>query len=214
MNKGFTLMELLASIIIIGLLLIITIPSYIYIMNTSNETNYNNKMNSIKIESLKYGEKIKDEIQASTCKNVSIAELIQKGYLKSDYKTQDALKNPYTNQPFEEKLSICYCSSNNELKAFYLDSFDYTKSYIKGSQVKYNEMIYESVVSYDYFAIVNDIGDTDHPAQKRTIKWNNSGDAVSTCTGYYNEELNLCISNASTLNPNYVLSNFFKKIEC
>lgn len=210
MNKGFTLIELLASILIIGLLLVITIPSYIYILNTSKETTYNNKLNTIKIEALKYGEKIKDEVQADTCKDLNISELIQKGYLKSDYKTKDALENPYTKQEFEEKLSICYCTSNNELKAFYIDEFDYTKSYIKGTQVRYNGKIYESVVTYDYNAIANDINNN----KKTTLKWNNSGDASNTCTGYYNEEINLCVSSIGTVNSNYVISNFFKLIEC
>ena len=51
-NKGFTLIELLASIIIIGLILVITIPSYIYIYNSSRETSYNNKLNTIKLNLL------------------------------------------------------------------------------------------------------------------------------------------------------------------
>lgn len=210
MNKGFTLIELLASIIIIGLLLIITIPSYISVYNTSRETAYNNKMKNIKLQAVKYAEKIKDEVQADFCKEVKIKDLIQKGYLTTDYKTKDAIENPYTKNDFEENLSVCYCSSDNELKAFYIDAFDYTKSYVKGTEVRYNGKIYQSVVTYDYMTIVNDI----NANKKTTKKWDNNGNQVSSCTGYFNDEINVCISSTSTLNTTYVLNNFFKVIEC
>ena len=210
MNKGFTLVELLASIIIIGLILVITIPSYIYIYNSTRETSYNNKLNTIKQEALKYGEKIKDEIQADNCKDIEISELIRKGYLKSDYKTKDALENPLTKNDFTNNLSICYCRSNNELKAFYLDNFDYTKTYPKGTEIRYNGKVYQSMTSYDY----NDIVDSINNQKKTDYKWNNSGNVTASCTGYLNKEIDLCITSISLVNETYVVNNFFKMIEC
>ena len=210
MNKGFTLVELLASIIIIGLILVITIPSYIYIYNSTRETSYNNKLNTIKQEALKYGEKIKDEIQADNCKDIEISELIRKGYLKSDYKTKDALENPLTKNDFTNNLSICYCRSNNELKAFYLDNFDYTKTYPKGTEIRYNGKVYQSMTSYNY----NDIVDSINNQKKTDYKWNNSGNVTASCTGYLNKEIDLCITSISLVNETYVVNNFFKMIEC
>lgn len=210
MNKGFTLIELLASIIIIGLILVITIPSYIYIYNSSRETSYNNKLNTIKQQAIKYSEKIKDNVKNDTCINVEINQLIKKGYLKSDFKTRDAIENPLTKKDFNDDIEVCYCASNNELKAFYLDSFDYTKTYPKGTEIKYNNKVYQSMVAYDYNEIITDIT----AAKETDTKWNNSGNVVSKCTGYYNKEIGLCVSSAGSLNASYVINNFFRLIEC
>ena len=215
MKKGFTLIELLASIIIIGLLLIITIPSYIYIYNSSKQTAYNNKLSSLKINSLKYAEKIKDEVQSETCIDVQIKDLIQKGYIKSDYKTKDALENPYTKQELEENLSVCYCTTNNELKAFYADTFDNTKSYVKGDQVKYNNKIYECMSSYSYNGILSDM--ENNKDKKQTDGYDENGKERfnnADCQGYYNGEINLCITSGTSLTNDYLISKFFKLIEC
>lgn len=215
MKKGFTLIELLASIIIIGLLLIITIPSYIYIYNSSKQTAYNNKINSLKINSLRYAEKIKDEVQADICINVQIKELIKKGYIKSDYKTKDALENPYTKNELEENLSVCYCKSDNELKAFYADQFVNTKSYVKGDQVKYNDKIYECMSSYSYNGILADM--ENNKDKKTSDGYDETGKERfknADCQGYYNGEINLCISNGTSLTSDYLINHFFKLVEC
>ena len=72
--------------------------------------------------------------------------------------------------------------SNNELKAFYLDSFDYTKSYIKGSQVKYNEMI--------------------HKDEKLQIEISNTSDSILRCLYYSIHRLSADLIQADILKQN------------
>ncbi len=124
MNKGFTLIEVLVSILIIGLILVITIPSYMYVYQSVKTTNYNNKVNVIKQRAVDYGETIKDEIQSDNCRTILISDLIKKGYINSDYNNKNALTNPLDNQEFRDDLNLCYCKSDNTLKAFIVDPVD------------------------------------------------------------------------------------------
>ena len=209
MNKGFTLIEILVSIFIIGLILVITIPSYLYVYNTTREANYKNKVNYINQRAIAYGETIKDDIQKTDCKDISIAELIRKGYISSDYKNKEALQNPITNQEFDDTLQVCYCKSDNNLKVFSHNTFNHTKEYVKGEVVKYGTSNYECVSSYNYNEILIQIKSN----KGKTIN-KLEETVVAPCQGYYNSELKLCITSANTINENYIISNFFKKIEC
>lgn len=63
MNKGFTLVELIAVIVILALLVIITTPAYDSISNSIRTRNYESKKSTIKSETLKYVEKyLKDKV--------------------------------------------------------------------------------------------------------------------------------------------------------
>jgi len=209
MNKGFTLIEVLASIIIISLILVITIPSYLYVYNTVKTSNYNNKLNIVKHRAEDYGETVKDEIQENGCRQVLISDLIKKGYIKSDYNNKNALTNPLDNSDIKDELTICYCKSDNNIRAFIKDPFDYTKGYTKGDQVDYNGVVYECMSSYDYYNILNE---RTANANKKIDKHEEIVDAP--CKGYYNNELNLCIVEGTTIDADYLINNFFKKIEC
>ena len=218
MNKGFTLIEVLASVIIIGLILVITIPSYMYVYNTVKDTNYRNKVNVIKQRAVDYGETVKDEIQAlsrkNKCQDVLISDLIKKGYIKSDYTNKDALTNPKSNQEFEENLSLCYCKSDNTVKAFMVNTFDPSKAYTKGEQVKKNNTIYECMSSYSYNEIMND---RNAYKNKKNESRDTEGNVIyvdAPCKGYYNGEIDVCITNSVTVNDEFLINTFFKRVEC
>ena len=214
MNKGFTLIEILASIIVIGIILVITVPSYMYVYNSTREANYKNKVNVIKQKAIDYGETIKDDIKVDNCRGVLISDLIKKGYIKSDYTNKDALTNPMDNQEFKENLSVCYCKSDNNLQAFMKDSFDYTKGYTKGEQVDYNGVIYECMSSYSYNEVTSEMNNNQN---KKVESRDANGNIIyvnASCRGYYNDEINLCITKGTTIDATYLINKFFKKIEC
>lgn len=63
MNKGFTLVEIIAVIVILALLVIITTPAYNTISANIKKTNYESKKNTIKSETLSFVEKyLKDKV--------------------------------------------------------------------------------------------------------------------------------------------------------
>ena len=209
MNKGFTLIEILVSVFIIGLILVITIPSYLYVYNTTRDANYRNKVNYMNQRAIAYGETIKDDIKNNTCKDISIAELIRKGYISSDYKNKEALQNPITNQEFDDTLEVCYCKSDNNLKVFNYNTFYYKNGYTKGERVKYGTANYECMSSYSYDDILMQI------QSNKNKKIDKIEEVVNApCQGYYNSELNLCITSTGTINESYLIANFFKKLEC
>ncbi len=110
MKKGFTLIELLATIMILAILTTIAVIGFNKIKSNSLKSNYESKIEYIKVAGLRYGNDNKDEIWASTgnCKNVSIYKLIEDGYLSSDSKDEISYINPITNSEMEETLKICY----------------------------------------------------------------------------------------------------------
>ena len=90
-SKGFTLIELIATIFIISLLLSIGVVSVIGIINRSNEKSTILAENNIKKSSNLFVKEYKDNIIWELDENnnmyscVSVKSLAETGYLKSDY---------------------------------------------------------------------------------------------------------------------------------
>ena len=90
-GKGFSIPELLAVIVIMGILISIAIASYNGISKTMKEKTYNNKLNLIKTKAIEYATDY--GIDAAT---ISVAKLIEEGYLEeeNDTETNEKLNNP------------------------------------------------------------------------------------------------------------------------
>jgi prepilin-type N-terminal cleavage/methylation domain-containing protein len=106
-QKGFTLVELLAVIVILAVILVIAIPNIMKIISKSKIDAYNNQMELIKNAAAKYMVQYADEISDSTNVSVSLTKLKEKNLIDNN------LKNPITNQLFNN-ITITINKVNNE----------------------------------------------------------------------------------------------------
>lgn len=118
MNKGFTLVELIAVVTILALLAVITTPAYETISKSVRENNYESKMESIKAQTLSYVEKyMKDKVYDGTKHNYCFTAqfLIQNGIINSDDEREDYIKNDITDKKYKgaDKLVLVYYDTSS-----------------------------------------------------------------------------------------------------
>ena len=90
-NKGFSIPELLAVIVIMGILMLIASASYIGISKRIKLSAYNNKINLIKTKSIEYA--TDNNVNNET---ISVAKLVLEGYLEAENDTDEneKISNP------------------------------------------------------------------------------------------------------------------------
>lgn len=171
MNKGFTLVELIAVIVILALLVIITTPAYDSISRNINTRNYESKKSTIKAQTLAYVEKyMKNDVYSGStnAETVNITTdgveykyrisketlcftpdyLIRNGIISSDDDEKEYIKN--------EKDNTTYKGSGKEnvyIKIYYnLDSLK-LNAIIVGEEAKikaYSEDNKTTTATYDF----------------------------------------------------------------
>ena len=149
-KNGFTLVEILAVLVILAILIALAIPAYTSIMIDVRRDNYNSKITEMEIAANKYGEKIKDDIKnaGANCYNQGISSLIKKGYLLSESDYEDIILNQTNNRAFEGEIKTCYCKSSYDIKSYYVENFNGSIVYHAGDKVWYNNKIY--LCKFDY----------------------------------------------------------------
>ena len=155
-KNGFTLVELLSVLIILGILVVLTIPAFANIYTGVRRENLNGKITEIKAAALKYGSKIKDEIKdaSGSCIETNVAELIEKGYLISESESENVIYNTVDNTTLDEQIMICYNIPKFDIEAYYVYNFNSNKYYYKNDMVKYHnpsnnkDEIYKCVIDY------------------------------------------------------------------
>lgn len=104
MNKGFTLVELIAVVTILSLIAIITTPAYTSISNNIKTRNYESKKNTIKAHTLNYVEKyLKNEVYDGTTSKIlcfSVNYLIRNGIISSDNEKDEYIENNVTGEKY------------------------------------------------------------------------------------------------------------------
>ncbi len=101
-KKGFTLVELLAVIVILAILVTIAVPSTMGVSKKLKENMYCSKIDSIETSAAQYGEDRKDSFGgtytdadgAHPSTNIRVSELVDKGYLKKDHNTDPIIEDP------------------------------------------------------------------------------------------------------------------------
>ena len=84
-KKGFSLIELVGVIVIIGLILIVAIPAVTKLLKSNNNKEYENYLKIIKAGALRYADELKDDLGNSNnsgCITIDLNDLIEKGYIK------------------------------------------------------------------------------------------------------------------------------------
>ena len=126
MKKGFTLMELLAVFIVIGIIVTITIPTITNVIRDSKEKAYKEQINLIEDAARTYMIAHPTELpKASSKASVSVSKLKDEGLISNK-----DIKNPIyssTGTRDEEKHqsfsgTVCVTYSNNKFKYTYKQS--------------------------------------------------------------------------------------------
>lgn len=132
MNKGFTLVELIAVVAILGLLAIITTPAYDSISKNIKTRNYESKKSAIKKQTLAYAEKyLKDKIYTGSENNkycFTVEYLIQNGIISSDSEKDEYIEDNLTGKKYsgkDEYIKLYYDTDNLKLLASIVGDNDY-----------------------------------------------------------------------------------------
>ena len=154
-KNGFTLIEVLAIMIILGILIVLTIPGYLTVLKDVRRDNYQSKVREIEVAAEKYGERIKDEVKnaGAACYRINVEKLIKRGELTSDSDKEDVIYNVTNNTPLDGEIRICYDNEDFELKAYYTMNFNTSSRYYKGEKVtiddeEHKNKIYECLHDY------------------------------------------------------------------
>ena len=128
MNKGFTIVELLSVIVILGLLIIIVTPTYDTVSDNIKLRNYNSRKTAIKSQVISFVEDYaKDLVYGSNNENKKICFtpkfLIQNGIITSDSNKDEYIKNDYNNAEYKNEvyIKIEYNIEKFKLKATTID---------------------------------------------------------------------------------------------
>lgn len=149
-RNGFTLVEILAVLIILALLIALSIPAYVNVFNSIKRDNFNAKVIEVETAANKMGEKVKDEVKNAgrTCMESDISKLISKGYLISESEYDDVIYNPTDNTALSGKVKICYCPTTYNIESHYVVDFNARVVYHKGDKVLSGNKIY--ICNYNY----------------------------------------------------------------
>ncbi len=114
-NKGFTLVELMAVIVILAILVTIAVPSAISISNKIKKKMYNTKVEMIYSAAKMYGQDNLgkfENITEGNCNSITVQDLIEGGYVKKDSETD--VQDPRDKSPLNERR-ICLEYKNSRV---------------------------------------------------------------------------------------------------
>ena len=123
MNRGFTLVELIAVITLLGLLAVITTPAYDTISKNIRTRNFDSKKTTINAQTLSYVEKyLKNEVYDGSNKTLcfTVGYLIKNGIITSDSETEEYIENDVTGEQYKDVgtvlIKVTYDTSDLKLK--------------------------------------------------------------------------------------------------
>ena len=121
MNKGFTLVELLAVIVILGLLATIAVPSAMGISNSIKKKMYCEKVNMIVSDAKRWGDNHLSQLSTSCYTTLSVKDLVTKGIIKQENHDGFYIENPFTGDEMDNNEIGIYLS-NNRAYAFFIET--------------------------------------------------------------------------------------------
>ena len=130
-ERGFTIIEIIAVVTILGLLVIITTLAYNAISNSIKQKDFENKKSVIKKETIEFVEKyMKNDTYDPGISNASqticftVDYLIHNGIVTSDDQKQEYIKNEATDEEYRRNtvfVAVSYDITNIRLKAETID---------------------------------------------------------------------------------------------
>ncbi len=112
-KKGFTLVEITLSIVLVLMLALLVVPSLINYDGSAKEKLYESKVKIILDGAYSYG-KDNIDILSESCTDVTVSNLIQMEYLEADDESQTQILNPIDNSSMNN-LIICVTYSEGRV---------------------------------------------------------------------------------------------------
>lgn len=124
-KKGFTLVELLAVIVILGLIAVIAIPNSMTVSDGVKKNLYCEKVDLLLTDAKRFGNDHLGVLRQAGNQNcyipVTVEYLVNKGIIKKEQDHAPFITNPYDNSSMDGKtIGIYY--KNKRAYAFYIES--------------------------------------------------------------------------------------------
>lgn len=176
-KNGFTLVEVLAVVVILGVLLVIAMPSYTAVFNSLKRTAYLNKVKSLNLAAKDYlsNTSVKDEVKDATndkpnwCKTIRVSDLIKAGYLLSESETENIIYDNYTGNKIgynslsndDSYVSLCYCKNKLSFESYLVKdlakNMDFREDEIV-RDIKSEHYVYYTITkSFTYNEVAGDV---------------------------------------------------------
>ena len=135
MKKGFTLMELLAVIIVLSILSVIVFPNAVKIINKSKENLYQAQLRDLEIVTKNFSLDHKELLDKNYLNDIYISLSTLK---KSRYLEENIIKNPKTGKEMLGCMKMSYNYDNNQYNYEYLDIDCDNDESLSGYLITYN----------------------------------------------------------------------------
>lgn len=114
MKKGFTIVEIIASIAIVLIITVIAVPNILKISDENKIKVYEGKINLALSAAEEYGNDYIDTL-TSTCTAITIGDLINLGYIKEE--ENGKIYDPRNNEQMNN-IWICITYENNKINTY------------------------------------------------------------------------------------------------
>lgn len=177
-NKGFTLVELLAVIVILAIVSLVAVPSINGLLRKSRTNMFCKKVESIEAAAKYYAQDNLSDLASDSkmviANKIPIRLLVEKGYLKKDSDNCTVGSNCVTDPRDKSSLDNNYIdiySENNRLYGRYLYNNDDVNNKVCGNKITYNVNEYGTYSStenplaneYSRFDVNSDSASSDLP---------------------------------------------------
>ncbi len=121
MNKGFTLVELLAVIVLLGLLATIAVPSAIGISNSIKKKMYCEKVDMVISDAKRWGDNHLSQLSNDCYKSLTVKDLVNQGITSKEDHEDFYVENPFTGDAMDDNVVGIYLM-NNRAYAFFIET--------------------------------------------------------------------------------------------